>query len=51
MSVEVRKNERGTWCVYVDGRMISDHATHTAARISAQNIVNAERERPVVSGE
>lgn len=33
--IEVRKNERGAWCVYIDGRMISDHRDHEAARIAA----------------
>lgn len=34
--IEVRTNERGTWCVYIDGRMISDHATAEAARTAAR---------------
>ena len=34
--IEVRKNERGTWCVYLDGHMVSDHASHVAARRTAQ---------------
>ena len=33
--VEVHRNERGSWCVYVDGCMVSDHASHTAARLAA----------------
>lgn len=34
-AIEVRRNERGSWCVYIDGRIISDHATHAAARTAA----------------
>jgi hypothetical protein len=37
MSITVAKNERGAWCVYIDGQFISDHATHTAARVAARN--------------
>lgn len=36
MSVDVHRNERGAWCVYIDGQAVSDHATHSAARIAAQ---------------
>ena len=36
MSVEARKNDRGAWCVYLDGVMVSDHRTHEAARLAAQ---------------
>lgn len=36
MKLEVKRNERGTWCVYIDGHMISDHASHAAARIASQ---------------
>lgn len=42
MSTEVRRNERGAWCVYVRGNLISDHATHSAARIAAKQIERAE---------
>lgn len=42
MSIDVRRNERGAWCVYARGNFISDHATHTAARIAAQQIARAE---------
>jgi hypothetical protein len=35
-NIEVKKNERGSWCVYIDGKFISDHATHTAARLTAK---------------
>jgi hypothetical protein len=34
--VEVRRNERGAWCVYLDGVMVSDHRDHAAARMAAQ---------------
>lgn len=34
--IDVRKNERGAWCVYIDGRMVSDHRTAEAARIAAR---------------
>ena len=37
LAVEVRKNERGAWCVYLDGLMVSDHSTHEAARAAARN--------------
>lgn len=40
--VTVRRNERGSWCVYVRGNFISDHATHAAARAAAQNVARAE---------
>ena len=33
--VEVRKNDRGAWCVWLDGCMVSDHRSHEAARIAA----------------
>ena len=46
MSTEVRRNERGVWCVYLRGNFISDHATHTAARIAAQQIARAEALAP-----
>lgn len=42
MSTEVRRNDRGAWCVYVRGNFISDHATHSAARIAAHQIERAE---------
>ena len=42
MSVEIRRNERGAWCVIVRGNFISDHATHAAARIVAQQVSEAE---------
>jgi hypothetical protein len=34
--IEVRRNARGAWCVFIGGQMISDHATHEAARLTAQ---------------
>jgi hypothetical protein len=42
MSIDVRRNERGAWCVYVRGNFISDHATHEAARIAAKQVERAE---------
>lgn len=42
MSVEIRRNERGAWCVIVRGNFISDHATHAAARTAAQQLAEAE---------
>jgi hypothetical protein len=47
--VTVAKNERGAWCVYLDGQLVSDHATHIAARLAAQRHcapVPAERSNP-----
>ena len=39
--IEVRR--RGaSWCVYLRGQFISDHATHTGASAAAQNIARAE---------
>jgi hypothetical protein len=35
-NIQVIRNERGSWCVYIDGKFISDHATHTAARLTAK---------------
>lgn len=45
-TVEVRRNERGARCVYVRGNFISDHATHAAARIAAQQVERAESLAP-----
>ena len=42
--VQVRRNKRGSWCVYVRGNFISDHATHEAARITAQRVARVEAE-------
>ena len=36
MTVSVAKNERGAWCVYLDGHMVSDHRTQEAARVAAR---------------
>lgn len=36
MVIEVRRLNSGAWCVIIDGQFISDHATHEAARITAQ---------------
>lgn len=43
--VSVRRNEHYAWCVYLDGEFLSDHATHEAARVAAQRVHLAERER------
>lgn len=34
--VEVRRNDRGVWCVYLDGHMVSAHASHEGARLTAR---------------
>lgn len=39
--VEVRRNERGAWSVYIGGRFISDHRDHVGARLAAQAHVRA----------
>lgn len=41
--VEAKRNERGAWCVYVDGRVLSTHSDHVGARVSAQQIAKAEQ--------
>jgi hypothetical protein len=39
--IDVRR--RGaSWCVFLRGQFISDHATHTGATAAAQNIARAE---------
>lgn len=40
--VQVRRRDSGAWCVYVRGNFISDHATHEAARTTAQRIARIE---------
>lgn len=39
--IEVHRNERGVWCVYIEGRFISGHRDHVAARMAAQAHVRA----------
>jgi hypothetical protein len=34
--IEVRKNDRGVWGVWLDGDEVSTHRTHDAARVAAQ---------------
>ena len=41
--VTIGKNERGTWCVYIDGRLISTHRSRDGAAISANQLIEAER--------
>ena len=45
VKVEVRKNERGAWCVFLDDRVVSDHATHEAARIAARRHQGIDTDR------
>jgi len=40
--VTIGKNERGVWCVYLDGRVLSTHATRDGAATSANQIIRAE---------
>lgn len=40
-NVTVRKNERGSWSVYADGRIVSDHATRDGAATAANNLIRA----------
>ena len=35
-AVSVEKDERGKWWVVLDGRRVSDHRDHVAARLAAQ---------------
>lgn len=39
--VQAVLGERGGWVVKVNGRVVSDHATHTAARIAARQLLDA----------
>lgn len=41
-TIDVRRSPHGAWHVYIDGRLISDHATSTGARAAAQNLQRAE---------
>lgn len=43
--IDVRRNERGAWCVCIDGRPISDHRDHEAARIAALRHQGIHKER------
>ncbi len=45
MNVTVGRNERGAWCVYLDGRMVSDHRTQEAARIAARRHLGIDTDR------
>jgi hypothetical protein len=42
-AAEVRRNERGAWCVYVRGNFISDHATRDGAVVAARQVDRIER--------
>ena len=33
---------RSSWCVYLDGKFISDHATRDGAATAANNLIRAE---------
>lgn len=35
-SVRIGKNDRGAWCVWVDGNLVSDHASRDAAATAAR---------------
>jgi hypothetical protein len=37
LTVEVRQNEKGAWCVLLDGQVVSRHRTYEAARLAAQS--------------
>jgi hypothetical protein len=37
--IEAKKDERGRWCVFIDGKFVSDHRDHVGARRAAQNHV------------
>ena len=39
--VQVRKNSNGSWSVYTDGRMVSDHRTYDGAATSANQHIEA----------
>ena len=36
MTVAIGKNERGAWCVLIDGAVVSDHSTRDAAATAAR---------------
>ena len=42
--IDIGKNERGAWCVYFDGQVISDHRTRDGAAAAANNLIRAEQE-------
>lgn len=42
-AVTIGKNERGAWCVYIDGRLISDHRTRDGAATSANQLITIEQ--------
>lgn len=42
--IDVGKNGRGTWCVYFDGQVISDHRTRDGAATAANNLIRAEQD-------
>lgn len=42
--VTIRKNDRGSWCVYVDDELVSDHRTRDGAATSANQLIRAYRE-------
>lgn len=47
--VEAKKDERGRWCVFIDGKFVSDHRDHVGARRAAQAhvaIINDETDFP-----
>lgn len=37
MHIEVKRNDNGAWCLYLNGELVSDHRTHKAARLAARD--------------
>ncbi len=42
--VTVHRDERGVWCVLLNGRVLSSHASRNAAATSANQIIAANAE-------
>ena len=36
MTATIGKNDRGAWCVYIDGALVSDHTSRAAAATAAR---------------
>lgn len=43
--VTIGKRGQTTWCVYIDGQFVSDHATRDGAVRAANNHIRVEVER------
>lgn len=43
--IEVHTNDRGAWCVYINGQFVSDHRTAEAARIAARRHQGIDTDR------